>query len=69
MLAGLCLQAENDNFVAEKTPQEAFNLTNMHSKKLSGTVQSARRPIQNPMFIFHYLLYLAEGGGAPMTRY
>jgi len=59
------LTAENDNFVAEK-PARGLSILNALQKIEWTSAKSARRPIQNPMFIFHSICwYLEEGAAHP----
>ena len=64
-VGGVALTAENDNFVAEKTPQEAFNLTNalqqVERDSAANPASSSKPHTYIPLFIG----ISQEGGGAP----
>jgi beta-N-acetylhexosaminidase len=64
-VGGVVLKAEDDNFVAEKTPQEAFNLTNalqqVERDSAANPASSSKPHTYIPLFIG----ISQEGGGAP----
>jgi beta-N-acetylhexosaminidase len=64
-VGGVVLTAENDNFVAEKTPQQAFNLTNalqqIEWNSAINPVSTSKANTYIPLFVG----ISQEGGGAP----